>query len=258
MRQLFLLLLFPAGVYLALCLLLFATQRSQIYFPVPETSRPGVRSIRVPSGEASLKVWVVERPGPAAIVYFGGNAEDVSLNLPSFEQAFPEHSLYLVNYRGYGGSSGRPSERALTTDAVAVYDQLRPHHAEVSVIGRSLGAGVAIHLASRRELRRLVLVSPFDSLVNVAKEHFAWLPVGWLMLDRYESMAKAAAIRVPVLVVVAGDDEVIPPRRSEAVAAAFASPPAELAVLAGATHNDLQLFPRYYDVIAQFVSPGMR
>ncbi len=76
---------------------------------MPEAQRPGAESIRVASGDATLKVWVLRRPGPRALIYFGGNAEDVSLNLPAFAAAFPAHTLYLVNYRGYGGSSGRPS-----------------------------------------------------------------------------------------------------------------------------------------------------
>lgn len=254
MRNLLVLLLFPAGVYVALCLLLFAVQRSQMYFPVREANRPGAQSIRVKSGEESLKVWVVERPGPRAILYFGGNAEDVSLNLPSFAAAFPDHSLYLVNYRGYGGSSGRPSERALLADATAVYDQVVARHPEVSVIGRSLGSGIAVHLASARNVQRLALVSPFDSMVNVAREHYPWLPVALLMLDRYESAAKAPAIRAPVLIVIAADDEIIPARRSDALAAAFAPTQVSVARLPGATHNSLDLFPQYLESLAEFMA----
>jgi pimeloyl-ACP methyl ester carboxylesterase len=253
-RNLLVLLLFPAGVYLALCVMLFAVQRSQIYFPVREAIRPGVQAMRVPNGAESLKVWVLERPGARAILYFGGNAEDVSLNLPSFAAAFPAHSLYLVNYRGYGGSSGRPSERALLADATAIYDQVAARHPEVSVIGRSLGSGVAVHLASARRIRRLALVSPFDSLVNVAREHYPWLPVALLMLDRYESVAKVPAIRVPVLIVIAADDEIIPARRSEALAAAFAPSQARVVRLAGATHNSLDLFPQYLESLAEFMA----
>lgn len=254
MRNLLALVLFPAGVYLTLCLLLFAIQRSQIYFPVRESQHPGAEPMRVPSGTASLKVWTVRRPGPRALIYFGGNAEDVALNLPSFLSAFPEHSLYLVNYRGYGGSSGRPSERALLADAEVVYDRVRGAHLVIDVIGRSLGSGVAVHLASKREVGRLALISPYDSLVNVAREHYRWLPVGLLMRDRYESAAKAPAIRAAVLVVIAGSDEIIPPRRSQALVAAFAPGRAEAVVLPGATHNSIDLFPKYLETLAKFIA----
>ncbi|MGQ0428404.1 MAG: alpha/beta hydrolase [Gammaproteobacteria bacterium] len=254
MRNLLALAGYAAGAYLLLCLLLFAMQRSQIYFSVPETRRPGVESIRVRNGKENIKVWVLRRPGPRALVYFGGNAEDVSVNLPTFAAAFPQYSLYLVNYRGYGGSSGRPSERALLSDALMVYDHVREGHAEVSVLGRSLGSGVAMHLASEREVERLALVSPYDSLVAVAREHYPWLPVGLLMLDRYESSAKAPAVRAPVLVVVAEDDEIIPAHRSRALAEAFPPSQAKLVVLPGATHNSVDLFPQYLESLAEFLA----
>ncbi len=253
MRNLLVLLLTAAGAYAAFCSLLFATQRSQIYFRVPEVQRSGAESIRLASGEATIKVWVLRRPGPRALIYFGGNAEDVSLNLSSFAAAFPAHTLYLVNYRGYGGSSGRPSERALLADAETVYDRLSRQHAAVSVLGRSLGSGVAVHLASVRAVERLALVSPYDSLVAVAREHYRWLPVGLLMLDRYESVAKAATVRAPVLVLVAADDEIIPRRRSQAILDAFAPGQARVVAIAGATHNSLDAFPQYLESLSEFL-----
>ncbi len=195
MRNLVILLLLPVGAYALLCILLFTGQRSHIYFPVPESNPAGVRSMRLQSGDADLKIWFVQRPGPRAIVYFGGNAEDVAYNMAGFSAAFPDHSLYLVNYRGYGGSSGEPTEAGLTSDAVSIFDQLRLRHPEISVIGRSLGSGIAVHLASLRDVRRLVLVTPFDSLVNVAREHFRYFPVSLLMRDRYESVRRVPSIR---------------------------------------------------------------
>lgn len=253
MRNLLVLLLIPLGAYAALCALLFATQRSQIYFRVPEVQRPGAESIRLASGDDTLKVWVLRRPGPRALIYFGGNAEDVSLNLPTFAAAFPAHTLYLVNYRGYGGSSGRPSEKALLADAEAVYDRVGAQHEAIAVVGRSLGSGVAVHLASVRAVERLALVSPYDSLVAVAREHYGWLPVGLLMLDRFDSAAKAARVRAPVLVIIAAQDEVIPPRRSQALHQAFLAGQARLVEISGATHNSLDAFPQYLASLSEFL-----
>jgi len=243
-----------AIAYAALCLWLYFTQRSQIYFPAPESNPPGARSIRVATGGAMLKVWVVERAGPRALIYFGGNAEDVSGSLPSFESAFPDHSLYLVNYRGYGGSSGKPSESALFVDATAVYDHVHVRHPEISVLGRSLGSGVAVHLASVREIRRLVLVTPYDSLVNVARTHFPLFPVALLIRDRYDSASRARRTSAPVLAVIAGDDEIIPRARSDALVAAFPESRIQVTVLEGATHNSLDIFPGYLRAVSNFLA----
>ena len=255
MRSLLILLLLTLLAYLALCALMFFGQRSQIYFPVRESDPPGAAAMRLATDDGvNLKVWVVPRPGPHALVYFGGNAEDVAGNLRGFAAAFPAHSIYLVNYRGYGGSTGSPSEAGLLADAAAIFDYLRPRHPQISVIGRSLGSSVAVHLAGIREVHRLVLVTPFDSLVNVAREHFRYLPVGWLMLDRYESAARVAAVRAPTLVLIAGADEIIPRARTEALVAAF--PPWQLRseVLEGATHNGLDRMPQYLERIGEFLA----
>jgi hypothetical protein len=253
-RNLLIVLLLPLLAYLALCALMYFGQRSQIYFPVRESDAPGRTAMRFATDGADLKIWVVPRPGPRALVYFGGNAEDVAGNIAAFAAAFPSHSLYLVNYRGYGGSTGRPSEAALQADAAAIFDHLKRRHAEISVMGRSLGSGVAVYLASIREIRRLVLVTPFDSLVNVASEHFRYLPVGWLMRDRYESAKRASKVRAPTLVLIAGADEIIPRERSAALVAAFPDSQVQSEVLAGATHNGLDQMPQYLVRIGEFLA----
>lgn len=255
MRDLLIVLLLPLLAYLALCALMYFGQRSQIYFPVRESDPPGASAIRQATDDGvELKIWVVPRPGPRALLYFGGNAEDVAGNLPAFAAAFPAHSLYLVNYRGYGGSTGSPSEAALQADAIAIYDDLRGRHPEISVIGRSLGSGVAVHLASLRDVHRLVLVTPFDSLVNVAREHFRYLPVGWLMRERYESANRVPAVRAPTLVVIAGADEIVSRARAAALVAAFPASQVRSEVLPGATHNGLDRMPQYLERIEEFLA----
>jgi pimeloyl-ACP methyl ester carboxylesterase len=201
---------------------------------------------------AQIKVWAVERPGRAALLYFGGNAEDVGASIGRFAERLPGHSLYFVNYRGYGGSSGRPSERALVGDAVAIFDRLRARHDEISVVGRSLGSSVAVQLASEREVRRIALVTPFDSLVNVARAHLSWLPVGLLMRDRFDSVSRAPGISADALVVIAEADEIVPRARSDALVAAFPERP-RVVVLEGARHNEIDLDPRYLKELAMFL-----
>ncbi len=247
-----------AVAYVALCGWLYATQRSQIYFPTAETQYPIAQAVRLESQGEGLNVWVVPREGSLALIYFGGNAEDVAGNINVFSEVLPEHTLYLVNYRGYGGSSGRPSEPALFADALVVYEHVRAKHSEISVMGRSLGSGVAVYLASQRPVARLVLVTAFDSLVNVAREHFWWLPVGLLLRDRYDSTSRAREVTAPVLVVVAGEDEIISRERSEALAAAFAPGQVQIRVVPSVMHNTLDLAPEYLGAVRSFLDERQR
>ena len=253
MRTVVSLLVIAAVVYLGLSAWVVATQRSQIYFPVPETHRPDAQVLWIESHGERLKVWAVVRPGSRALLYFGGNAEDVAGNLEAFSVAFPDRSLFLVNYRGYGGSSGQPSEAALFADALAVFDHVRREHAEIAVMGRSLGSGVAVWVASERPVEQLVLVTAFDSLVNVAKEYFRWLPVGWLMRDRYESASRAARVKAPVLVVIAGEDEIIPRLRAEALVKAFPASQVRVEVVPGVGHNTLDESSGYLGAVRAFL-----
>jgi uncharacterized protein len=253
MRTLLSFLSFVAIAYLGLVAWVYATQRAQIYFPVAETMHAGAQPQWIASEGERIKVWHVPRPGQRALIYFGGNAEDVAGNVSAFAAAFPGHSLFLVNYRGYGGSSGRPTESGLSADARAVFDHVRQSHPAIAVIGRSLGSGVAVALASERPVERLVLVTAYDSLVNVAREYFGWLPVGLLLKDRYDSAGLARAVEAPVLVVIAAEDEIISRSRSEALANAFAPGQARVEIIEGATHNSLDLATAYLAVIQDFL-----
>lgn len=253
MRGLASLLLAAAAAYAALCAWLFITQRSQIYYRTPETHH-AAPAVRLASHGATIKVWEVLRGGPEALLYFGGNAEDVGWSIPRFTAAFPDRSLYLVNYRGYGGSTGEPTEAALFQDARTVFDHARDRHPRIAVMGRSLGSGVAMSLATQRDVERLVLVTPFDSLARVGQSHFRLLPVSLLMLDRYDSRSRVKDVRAPALLVIAGDDEIIPRERSEALAAAFPSGQARVVIVERVNHNTLDLSPHYLRSVQAFLA----
>jgi pimeloyl-ACP methyl ester carboxylesterase len=241
------------GVYALLCAWVYARQRSMIYYPVAERTSAVGEAISLPVAGAVLKIWTLKRPGRRALIYFGGNAEDVGGSFGEFAQALPERSLYFINYRGYGGSTGAPTETALIADALVVFDSLRKDHDDIAVVGRSLGSGVAVQLAAARPVSRLVLVTPFDSLAHVAQGAMPWLPVALLMRDRYESTRFAPQVTCPTLLLVAAKDAVIPPLHATALLAAFVAGRARAAEVPGAGHNDIQLWPAYYRDIAGFL-----
>jgi len=249
-----------APIYAALCAFLYFTQRSQLYFPTPASRdvHPLAERLLVPGADVPLHVWRIE-PARAqrALLYFGGNAEDVSLNIDAFARAFPGTVIYLSHYRGYGGSAGKPTEQDLFNDAATLFDHARAAHPgmPIDAKGRSLGSGVAVHLAAERPVERLVLVTPFDSLALVAAHHFPVFPVRWLLRDRFESAKRVAAgeVAASTLIVLAEDDEVVPVARGEALAAAFAPSRVELLRLRGATHNSVDLYPQYLGTVARFI-----
>ena len=237
------------AMYLGLCAALFVFQRSLIYLPRPSALGSPATIVKLPIAEAEVLVSVRPHDGAKALLYFGGNAEDVSLSLPSFSRNFPEHAIYLLHYRGYGGSSGTPSEEAIQKDALALFDTVHAKHPNIVVVGRSIGSGVAVYLASQRPVSRLVLVTPYYSLEELAARLYPYIPVSWLLLDKFESWRYAPRVGAPTVLVVAENDEVIPRSSTERLYASFGKGVATLKVIAGATHDTISESPRYLEIL---------
>ncbi len=237
-------------VYIGGCALLFVIQRSLIYFPQPSASAPGALVFEL-AGDADARVLVTAQPrsGSRAVIYFGGNAENVNFSLPSLSEAFPDHAIYLLHYRGYGGSSGRPSEAALVADAFALFDRVQSEHGHIVVVGRSLGSGVAVQVASLRNVGKLILITPFDSLQHLAASQFPYFPVRWLLLDKFESWRYAARITAPTVIIAAEQDEIVPRASTEALHARFPPGIASLQILRGADHNSISASKDYVPML---------
>ena len=240
------------ATYAGLCALLYSKQRNLLYFPQPMTPGGEARTVPLRSHGPRVLVSVREVPGQAAIVYFGGNAEDVSQNLPRFEAAFTQHSLYLLHYRGYAGSEGTPNESDLFADALALFDHAHRRHRRVIVVGRSLGSGLAVRVASARPAAKLVLVTPYDSIVGVAAGHYPFFPVSLILEDKYESFRYAPLVRAPTRIIMAEADRTIPPASTRQLYTRFAPGVATLEVVPGADHSDVTQDPRY---LSWFIAP---
>jgi pimeloyl-ACP methyl ester carboxylesterase len=241
-------------VSLAACVFLRSAESRMLYQRTPESNPPGGDAFWLQRDEAvRLKIWRLHPDARSALLYFGGNAEDVAHNLPVFDRAFPGRAVYLVNYRGYGGSTGIPSEAALVGDAGAVFDWVKGHHDSVIVMGRSLGSGVATALAADRPVERLILVTPFDSIANVAGEQLTSVARS-IVTDRYDSAKRMSRVHADVLVVVAARDEVISRARSDALIAAVNPASRHVVTIPSAGHNDLDRFPAYLSSVEEFVA----
>jgi hypothetical protein len=249
MRILLSLAVVAAVLYLGACVLLYAFQRSLIYYPQPSTVGAAETILELPVADARVLVSVWPHDGPKALIYFGGNAEDVSRNLPTFAQAFPDHALYLLHYRSFGGSSGTPSEESIQRDALALFDRVRAEHAQAVVVGRSLGSGVAVRLASQRPVSRLILITPYDSFQEIAVSQFPYMPVRWLLRDKFESWRYAPRIAMPTLLIAAENDEIIPRSSTDRLYTRFAKGVATLRVIPDTGHNTISANPQYLEAI---------
>ncbi len=236
------------AIYLGICGLLYGSQRAYLYFPVPR--RAEVPSFVMTSGDADVVVSTNGVDSPQAVLYFGGNAEDVSQAVALLATAFQGRAIYAMHYRGYGGSTGSPSEHALVADAGRLFDQVATNHQGIVVVGRSLGSGIALQVAAARRAERLVLVTPYASIAELAAAQFPLFPVGLLLQDRYESWRYAPRIKVPTTVIVADRDEVIPNASSRRLAERFAPGIATVVNFPDAGHNDVSDAPGYPAALA--------
>jgi len=240
-------------LYCAVGAALFFAQTS-IFFPsrlVPPAGPlpPGAERIELtaPDGVRLEGVLIPPSRGPGsttAILGFAGNASDAAGIAEFLHSLYPEHPVIAFHYRGYQPSGGKPSAAALLEDAPLLFDlareRLRPD--KLVVVGISLGSGVAAGLAERRPVDGLILVTPFDSLKAVANQQFPWLPVPLLLRHNLASDDYLRNSRVPVAIVAAEQDEVIPPRRTEALRRAVGNLVFS-ATIAGTQHNTIALHP---------------
>ena len=248
------LLLSAALVYLALCTWLYVKQRSLLYFPVPAMANVQAQAFELTSDGLQLKGWVVNPGQSEAVIYFGGNGEQIEWNAAEFQGSMPNLTIYLMPYRGYGGNPGEITEENLYRDALNLFDKIKPQYANISLIGRSLGTGVATYVAVERNIDKLILVTPYDSIVNVAQDQYAIFPVSLLIKDRYESAKRADRIKAETLVMIAGNDEVIPRANTENLIRYFKQKP-NVVVFKTAGHNSISDNSRYQKTISNFLSP---
>ena len=242
------LLAIAAGVYVGACAVFLVAQRSFIYMPTPATSlHEAALDLAVP--DARLRVSARPLAGPRAVLYFGGNAEDVAFTVPELARALPDRAVYALHYRGYSGSSGRPAEPLLRSDARAVFEMVHARHSDVLVIGRSLGSSLAIQLAAEQPVSRLVLVTPFESILAIARRVAPLLPMKLLLRDPYESWRYAPRVTCPTLLLAAAADELVPPADTARLLAAFRPGVARLRSIAGADHNSLSAAPEFWEAL---------
>ncbi|HUP96416.1 MAG TPA: alpha/beta hydrolase [Usitatibacter sp.] len=252
--------------YVAIATLVWFAQERLLFYPQrprgEPTAPPGwtLETVEFASRDGTRLVGVLVRPPvdrPPLVLYYGGNAEEVTAYAHDAANTYGERAVLFVNYRGYGASTGRPGEKDMVADALELFDWAARRGdidgARIALHGRSLGTGVAVQVAAARSAARcVVLTSPFDSARDVAREIYPWLPVALLMRHPFDSLAHAPRLAMPVLILMGDADDLIPHRHSERLADAWGGP-VERVAFEGFGHNDLSMHPRYDEAIKTFL-----
>jgi uncharacterized protein len=236
--------------YVGSLVVLLLAQRS-LLFPIPQTARttPAAAGfaeaeehiLRSADGERIIVWHVPAKPGHAIVIYFHGNGDTLAGCVGRFREMIADGTgLVALSYRGYAGSSGRPSEQGLLRDAEAAYAFASARYDPDRIVlwGFSLGTGVAVATAAEHPAAKLILEAPYTSIADVAASHFRWAPARWLVRDPFRSDQRMARVRAPLLIMHGERDGTIPIGFGERLFA-LAPEPKQFARFAEGGHDDL-------------------
>ena len=233
-------------------LLLYALQRDLLYKPSAKTEHE-YKELSIKSTNETLKIVVLNEGKEKALIYFGGNNESVISTAKRRAKQLADFTVYLVNYRGYGGSTGSPTQDGLYEDALVVYDALVSKHKELSLMGRSLGSGVATYVASKKDVEKIALITPYDSVLNVAQGKYPMYPIGLILKDKLDSVKNLSTVNnTKVLILMAEGDEIIPNEHSYTLAESIPKENVQVEVIKGKSHNSLSHDQKYFDLLNGF------
>jgi len=229
------LLLVVVLAYGGLLALMYVFQRALMYFPDPAHTPPAAAglpdakevTLTSADGEKLIAWHVAPKAAKPVVIYFHGNAGALDLRAGRFKWLTADGTgLVALSYRGYGGSTGKPSEAGLICDAAAAYDFAAARYPAKRIVlwGESLGTGVAIALAAEREVGGLILDAPFTSIADVGAAAYPFMPVRWFIKDTFHSDERIARVRAPLLVLHGERDNIIPVKFGELLFALASEP----------------------------------
>ncbi len=257
------------SIYAALALFLYFSQSRLIYYPdipsrsvtmTPQHAGLDYESISLSTHDGeTLSAWFIPAPDARATLLFAhGNAGNISHRLDSI-RLFNQLGLavFIFDYRGYGESSGKPSEAGTYTDAESAWAYLTENRGidprEIVIFGRSLGAAIAAHLARKHPPKALIVESAFTSVPDFGAEQYPLFPVRLLARIRYDTRSTVKAIHTPLLVIHSGEDEIIPYHHGQNIFAAANEPKQFLTIQGGHNNGFLVSGSHYVEGIRRFL-----
>jgi fermentation-respiration switch protein FrsA (DUF1100 family) len=240
-----------------------ALQRKLMYFPdtlhftPAEAGLSGVveHALETPDGARVIAWYAPAKPGKPTLLYFHGNAGALETRNERIRKYMARGlGVFMMTYRGFGGSTGQPSEAANVADAKLAYDTLvglGVPASDIIIYGESLGTGVAVQVAAAREAAGLVLDAPYTSMVDLAALHHPFIPGRWFMTDRYETRRHIKDVKVPLLILHGEEDTIVPVEMGREIFA-LAAPPKMIKTFPGAGHADHYKFGSY-DVLTNWI-----
>ncbi|NNE21825.1 MAG: alpha/beta hydrolase [Rhizobiales bacterium] len=210
------------ALYAVIVAVMYLAQRRLQYFPNTDFAEaasvglPNIEqvSLKTADGETLVAWYAKAKPGKPVILYFHGNAGSIA-DRPGRITHYTKagFGVLYVSYRGYGGSTGSPTEDGLVADGLAGYDWLVSRGVsadDIAVVGESLGSGVAVQVAGKRSVAAMALEAPYSSITDVAAGHYWWLPVRFLLKDTFDSISRIGDLKVPILITHGTTDQVVP------------------------------------------------
>ena len=241
--------------YVGIGIFLYTNQDKILYHPTPNIKIDYPQMVLHRDG-ADVVVHVLNSGHKNAILYFGGNGESMAKSADYIAQQFPTFTCYLMDYRGFGESTGKPSEKAIYADALALYDDVAKKHERISIGGRSLGTGVATYVASHRKVSKLALITPYDSIAVVAQERYPFYPASLLLKDKYDSLSRVKDITSQTFIVMAENDKVIPKIHTQRLIEAFKKEQLKVTIIKNRGHMDISDDAVYYKIMQDFIGKG--
>lgn len=245
-----------AALYVVLVLAAYLGQRRLMYFPDTARTPPSAEGLEnveevvleAPDGARVIAWWTKAKPGQPTLLYFHGNGGSLAFRAERVRryQGYGR-GLFMMSYRGFSGGTGDASEAANVADALMAYDHLRRQgiaQRDIILYGESLGSGVAVQVAAQRAVSGVILDAPYTSAVDIGVSAYPFLPVRWLMKDRYESARHIASVKAPILIIHGERDRIIPVEMGRRLFA-LAPEPKQLVTFPEADHDDHYMHGSY-------------